>query len=156
MIKLVRVDERLVHGQVALAWTNSLGADSILIVNDSVKKDSLRQKTLKLAAPAGIKFVVKTVAEAKELLSGTKTEKYKLFVIVDNTADALELVRHVPAIRKINLGNMKMKEGARAITKSICVTQEDEANIREMGALDAEVLCQAIPTEKPEEALRLI
>ena len=56
MIKITRVDERLVHGQVAFAWTNSLGADCILVVNDEAAADKIRATTLKLAAPAGIKF----------------------------------------------------------------------------------------------------
>lgn len=51
MIKITRVDERLVHGQVAFAWTNSLGADCILVVNDEAAADKLRATTLKLAAP---------------------------------------------------------------------------------------------------------
>lgn len=54
MIKITRVDERLVHGQVAFAWTNSLGADCILVVNDEAAADKIRATTLKLAAPAGI------------------------------------------------------------------------------------------------------
>ena len=56
MIKITRVDERLVHGQVAFAWTNSLGADCILVVNDEAAADKIRATTLKLAAPAGIKY----------------------------------------------------------------------------------------------------
>ena len=48
MVKLVRVDERLVHGQVAFAWTNSLAADCIFVVNDAVAKDKLRATSLKL------------------------------------------------------------------------------------------------------------
>lgn len=54
MIKLLRVDERLIHGQVAFAWTNSLKADCILIVNDAVAADKLRSTSLKMAAPAGV------------------------------------------------------------------------------------------------------
>ena len=63
MIKITRVDERLVHGQVAFAWTNSLGADCILVVNDEAAADKIRATTLKLA-PAGIKFSIKSVADA--------------------------------------------------------------------------------------------
>ena len=48
MIKLLRVDERLIHGQVAFAWTNSLKADCILIVNDAVAADKLRRNSFKL------------------------------------------------------------------------------------------------------------
>ena len=66
MIKLVRLDERFIHGQVAFAWTNNLGADCIFIVNDEVASDKLRQTSLKLAAPAGVKFIVKNVEDAKK------------------------------------------------------------------------------------------
>lgn len=108
MIKLLRVDERLIHGQVAFAWTNSLKADCILIVNDAVAADKLRRNSLKMAAPAGVKFVVKTLKDAIPLLNGTKTDKYKLFLIVDNTSDALELVKNVKDVDHVNLGNMKL------------------------------------------------
>ena len=49
MIKLFRVDHRLLHGQVAFSWTSALGADCILIANDAVMKDDLRKTSIKLA-----------------------------------------------------------------------------------------------------------
>ena len=94
MIKLLRVDERLVHGQVALAWTNSLNADCIFVVNDDVRKDKLRLTTLKMAVPAGVKFVSKSVDDAVEVLNSGKTDKYKMLIVVDSVADA-----HVFGIR---------------------------------------------------------
>lgn len=156
MIKLTRVDERFVHGQVAFAWTNSLGADCIFVVSDAVASDKLRATSLKLAAPAGVKFVVKSVQEAIELLNGEKTNKYKIFLIVDNTKDALDLVEKVTDVRHINLGNMKMKEGRTFITNSIAVSEEDISNIKQMVTFGAEVECRAVPTEKKVMALDVI
>ena len=88
MIKLLRVDERLVHGQVALAWTNSLNADCIFVVNDAVRNDKLRLTTLKMAVPAGVKFVSKNVEDAIDALNSGKTDKYKMLVVVDSVVDA--------------------------------------------------------------------
>lgn len=51
MILLLRVDHRLLHGQVAFSWTQTLGADCILIANDAVAGDELRKTTMKLAKP---------------------------------------------------------------------------------------------------------
>ena len=133
MIKLMRLDERFIHGQVAFAWTNSLGADCI---------------SLKIAAPAGIKFIAKTIEQAKEILNGDKIKKYKVFLIVDNTKDALELIKSCRDIKQLNLGNMKMKEDRKAITSSICISQEDIDNIKQIELLDVEVECRAIPTDK--------
>ena len=148
MIKMLRLDERLIHGQVAFAWTNSLGADCIFVINDDVADNKLRMTSLTLAAPGGIKFVAKSVDDAIELLNGNKTDKYKLFLIVDNTADALRLVKEVKDVDHVNLGNMKVKEGAQGLTPSIAVTEADVENIREMLAAGAEVECRAVPTDK--------
>ena len=156
MIKLTRLDERFIHGQVAFAWTNHLGVDCIFIVNDEIANDKLRQTSLKLAAPAGVKFIVKTVAEAKAVLQGDKTKKYKIFLIVDNTADALELAKVSDEIRHINLGNMRSKEDRKSITNSVCVSEEDIKNIKELEALGVEVECRAVPTDRKTRALDLV
>ena len=68
MIKSIRVDYRLLHGQVAVSWTASLGADCLLLVSDTVKNDPLRLNALKMAKPSGTKVVVKNTAEAVEAL----------------------------------------------------------------------------------------
>ena len=153
MIKLLRVDERLIHGQVAFAWTNSLKADCILIVNDAVAADKLRSTSLKMAAPAGVKFVVKTLKDAIPLL---KTDKYKLFLIVDNTSDALELVKNVKDVDHVNLGNMKLTSERTMITPSLAVSEKEKEQIHEMVAAGAEVECRAVPTDKKVMAESLI
>lgn len=156
MIKLVRLDERFIHGQVAFAWTNNLGADCIFIVNDEVASDKLRQTSLKLAASAGVKFIVKNVEDAKKALLSEKTKKYKIFLIVDNTRDALELAKVSSEINQLNLGNMRMMEGRKSITNSICISDEDIENIKELEKLGVEVECRAIPTDKKVRALDLV
>ena len=156
MIKLVRLDERFIHGQVAFAWTNNLGADCIFIVNDEVASDKLRQTSLKLAAPAGVKFIVKNVEDAKKALLSGKTKKYKIFLIVDNTRDVLELAKVSSEIKQLNLGNMRMMEGRKSIANSICISDEDIENIKELEKLGVEVECRAIPTDKKVRALDLV
>ena len=156
MIKLVRLDERFIHGQVAFAWTNNLGADCIFIVNDEVASDKLRQTSLKLTAPAGVKFIVKNVEDAKKALLSGKTKKYKIFLIVDNTRDVLELAKVSSEIKQLNLGNMRMMEGRKSITNSICISDEDIENIKELEKLGVEFECRAIPTDKKVRALDLV
>ena len=148
MIKMLRLDESLIHCQVVCAWIIFLVAFCIFLFNDDVADNKLRMTSLKLAAPGGVKFVAKSVDDAIELLNGNKTDKYKLFLIVDNTADALRLVKEVKDVDHVNLGNMKVKEGAQALTPSIAVTEADVENIREMLAAGAEVECRAVPTDK--------
>ncbi len=156
MIKIMRLDERFIHGQVAFSWTNNLGANCIYIANDEVANDKLRQTSLKLAAPAGVKFFARTIEESKRILNGDKIKKYKVFVIVNNTADALELAKSVEEIRHLNLGNMKKTDSRRVITNSIAVDETDVENIKELVNLGVEVECRAIPTDKRVQALDIL
>ena len=64
MIKSLRVDHRLLHGQVAFSWTSHLGADCILLASDSLLNDELRLTTVKIARPPGIRLVAKNIDDS--------------------------------------------------------------------------------------------
>ena len=137
MIKLLRVDHRLLHGQVAFSWTNALGTDCILIANDSVPGDDIRKTTLKLSKPNGVKLVIKTGV----------TDKYKLFIIVESIHDARRMVEGCPSIRAINLGGTKKTPDKKAISKFIFATEQDVEDIRAMAAAGAEVELRQVPSD---------
>lgn len=73
MITLLRVDHRLLHGQVAFSWTQYVGADCILIANDSVPGDELRKTTIKLAKPPSVKLVIKNINDSIEAIKSGVT-----------------------------------------------------------------------------------
>lgn len=104
MVLMTRVDCRLLHGQTAVSWTSGLGADCILIANDSVATDDLRKTTMKLAKPAGAKLVIKNIEDSITALKSGVTDKYKLFIVVESIEDAAKLALAVPAVDKVNLG----------------------------------------------------
>ena len=85
MIKLLRVDHRLLHGQVAFSWSSHIGCDCILIANDSVLLDDLRLTTVKLAKPIGVKLVIKSIEDSIKAIKSGVTDKYKLFIVVESS-----------------------------------------------------------------------
>ena len=91
MIKMLRVDHRLLHGQVAFSWTGYLGVNCILIANDDCVTNDLRRTTLRLAKPSSCKLIVKGIEESIAALNSGKADKYNLFIVVDNVADAYRL-----------------------------------------------------------------
>ena len=101
MIKLLRVDHRLLHGQVAMAWTQSLDSDCILIANDAVVNDNIRKTTIKLAKPNGVKLVMKNIEDSIAALNAGVTDKYKLFIVVESIEDAYRLAKGYAGIRSI-------------------------------------------------------
>jgi len=88
MIQLLRVDHRLIHGQVVMSWMRSLEPTAILVANDSVPNDELRKSTLKMAKPTDVKLVIKTVADSIEAINSGKTDSYKLFILTESVEDA--------------------------------------------------------------------
>ena len=69
MIKLFRIDERLIHGQIAIKWSRHTGVDSIVVANNNAAANTMIQKSLKMAAPPGIKTVIKSIDDAIKTLN---------------------------------------------------------------------------------------
>lgn len=107
MIKLTRVDYRLIHGQVAMSWTHALDVDCILLASDAVAKDDMRKAALRLARPNGVKLVIKDVDAAIEALNSGVTDKYSLFIIAETIEDVYRLAKGCKDIKEINLGGTR-------------------------------------------------
>ena len=54
MIKVIRVDYRLIHGQVAISWVRKAGVDYLVVADDHAASDALVKMTMKLAQPSGV------------------------------------------------------------------------------------------------------
>lgn len=156
MIKMTRVDHRLLHGQVAFTWIRQVGADCILIANDAVAKDELRMSVLRMARPQGVKLVMKSVDDSIKALTSGVTDKYNLFIITESIEDAWRLCKAVPAIRELNIGGVKVEDGKRQISEAVFVSDEECARIRELDAAGVHVFVQMTPSERSDEAMKLI
>ncbi|EOH95428.1 PTS sugar transporter subunit IIB [Enterococcus pallens] len=148
MILLTRVDHRLLHGQVAFSWTQTIGADCILIANNDVPTNEIRKTTIKLAKPQGVKLVIKNIEDSIAALKSGVTDKYKLFIVVESIADAYKLAEAYPEIKRINLGGIKAKDGSRSIGKSVNVVPEEEELLKQLVEKGMEIDIQQVPSEK--------
>lgn len=147
MIKCLRVDHRLLHGQVAFSWTSALGADCILIASDDVMKDDLRKTTIKMAKPQGVKLVMKNIDDGIAAVNSGVTDKYKLFIVVESIKDAYRFVNETNAITSINLGGTKVAENTRNISKAVNITEEESELIKELIEKGCEVEIRMVPND---------
>ena len=139
MIKHLRIDNRLIHGQVAIMWLNSLGTEAIIVTNDKVAADPLQKMALPLAA-RGSKVLVFSIAEMIQYAKDNPNEQ--LFVIAKNPADALELLNSGVEIGDVNVGNAAPVAGTKykMVTNSIAATAEDAVVYRKIAELRGGVL----------------
>ena len=151
-----RVDERLIHGQVAMVWTNTVGATRILVANDEALKDEMVLSGLKMAKPAGVNLSITTVARAAKRLKENAYPGERVFVITKNIADMTKLIREGVEIGKVNVGNVAKREGSKNIKKSVNLTEQDIADIHEMIDAGHEVTAQMIPNESDQSILNYL
>ena len=147
MIKKLRVDYRLVNGPVAIYWSRALGVDCILVANDEVAKDEMRQSMLRISKPQGIKLVIKSMEDSIKAIKSGVTDKYKLFIVVNNVKDVERLTDAVPEINDVNLGVLPGVEGSRALSKAINVTADDTETLKHLLSKGIRMEIQQVPTE---------
>jgi PTS system mannose-specific IIB component/fructoselysine and glucoselysine-specific PTS system IIB component len=156
MIKLLRIDDRLLHGQVALTWTPSLGADTLVIANDKVAKDEFQKMTLGLAKPAGTKLYIKSVTDTIVFLNDEKFRNLKILLLVNSVNDAASIAAELKEIRSINFGGLRTREGARQISKAIALTEEDISIINTLAADGIELEIRQVPSDKKQLVQELV
>lgn len=144
-IVLVRVDDRLIHGQVVVGWTRNVGANHIVVADDEVAKDSTQKMLLKMATPVGVKASILTVAEAAEQLAGEKFGNDKVMVLVRDPLALLELVKGGVNMTKVNIGNVRAAEGRERLTKEVAASPEEIAAWKELDKLGIELEALWLP-----------
>jgi fructoselysine and glucoselysine-specific PTS system IIB component len=156
MIKLVRVDHRLVHGQVAFSWTKYLDADCILIANDALTGDELKKSAMKLATPTGVKLVMKSVGDSITALNSGVTDKYKLLVLLESIEDAYRITEKVKSVKSVNLGGMKNAPDRKQISKAVHVSDSDVELLKKMRADGIEFEIRLVPNDAEQDPMKLI
>lgn len=156
MVELLRVDQRLLHGQVAVTWVSEVQPDSILIANDEIMSDEISKMALKMVKPNGVKLAIRTIDGGAEILNNPLSKDLKIFVIVKTVQDALRLVEKVNDIHAVNIGGIKKKEGAKLVAAATYVNDEDCKTIEKLCTKVEKVYFQMVPADQPKEALGLI
>lgn len=147
MIKLLRVDHRLLHGQVAVSWSSYLGVDCILLANDKLLEDPLMMASVKLAKPQGVKVVAKTIEDSIEAVKSGVTDKYKLFIVCGNVKDACRLAEELE-INYINIGETRAAEGRKAISTNVFINEEEKRLLTETAGAGIKIEIQSLPSQK--------
>ncbi len=147
MIKLFRVDHRLLHGQVAVSWYGAVGADCILIANDDVPKDPIRKASIKMAKPSGSKLVMQSIDRSIESLNSGITDKYHLMIIVESINDAYRIISKMNNKPKVlNLGGTKETSETKILAPSVNTSSMDEKQLKELIEQGVKVEVQQVST----------
>lgn len=130
MIALFRVDHRLLHGQVIYSWLKSIDCNVILIANDNVAQDEVRQQLLKLSAPVDKKLLIRTIEKSTAILRNPKNQPAKFFIITENIHDAWQLTEQITDVEKINIGSIKSSGDTEKVNNAVFLNHQDKIILR--------------------------
>ena len=152
-ITALRVDDRLIHGQVAMTWTKQLAVQGIVVANDEAANDNTQKMALKMAVPGGIKSLIKPVDEAIRILNNPKASKMRILVLTRTVKDALKVRQSVGEIGFLNVGNTGRFDGIDVseklvLTPTIMLTKTEQQALKDLVALDPKTCMQQVPNDE--------
>ncbi len=153
-ILLTRIDNRLIHGQVATQWNSTLGANLILVANDDVAGNKMRQNLMNMAAPTGVATRFFSLQKTIDVIHKASPKQH-IFLVAENPSDVLTLVKGGVPIRKVNIGNMHMSEGKRQVATSVAVDDADVAAFKELQDLGVGLEIRRVPSTPAEDINKL-
>ncbi len=122
---MVRVDSRLIHGQVVETWLPHTGANCLLVVNDDLASNDCMRAVMELAVPQAVHTVFCRFAEAADAIHEIDRKGERAILLCASSEDALRLFRSGVHYASLNIGNLHFAEGKVEITPSVYFSAED-------------------------------
>lgn len=148
-IILVRVDDRLIHGQVVAVWLRALPADRILVIDDTTANDAFLREVLVLAAPPGVPVEVLGVADGAPRARELAASPERAYLLLRTPATALALRQAGVEFEALNVGGLGMKPGRRSIHRTIAASPEELEAMRRLEELGTHVELRIVPDDRP-------
>ena len=147
---LARVDSRLLHGQVATAWTKTTGPSRIIVVSDAVAKDDLRKRLIEQAAPPGVKANVIPVDKMIEISKDPRFGNTKALLLFENPQDVLRAVEGGVDIKEVNVGSMAHSVGKVVVSKVLSMGQDDVDTFEKLKAKGIKFDVRKVPNDSKD------
>lgn len=148
-IVLTRIDDRLIHGQVVMAWVRQTKGNRIVIVDDPLSRDAFMQKVFRAAAPPSIRVEILATAAARELLAGEPERGERVIVLVKAPCTIEELMNGGIALGPVILGGMGSNRSRTKFYKDISASEEEVGCIRRILQKGGSMQYQRVPDECP-------
>ncbi len=143
----VRVDNRLVHGQVIETWLPYTNASHLLVVNDDLAADQLRRTIIFLAVPSRINLQFLTIEAAVTALAAINPDENNTLMLVADCRDALRVFNAGVLFPVLNVGNLHYGPGKRQICSHVALSEEDEACLVQLKAHSVKLDFRCVPNE---------
>lgn len=149
-IKLLRIDDRLIHGQVAITWAKDTRISRIIVVSDEVAANPIQKALLSQAAPPDVKANVVTLDKLIEVYFHPLFMNVKVMLLFTNPADVVTAYENGVYFNTVNIGGMKFTDGKQMVTHFISVDQTDIDAFKTLDKQDIELEIRKVPSDRKQ------
>ncbi|MCC7129496.1 MAG: hypothetical protein B6D39_07185 [Anaerolineae bacterium UTCFX2] len=150
-VRHVRMDNRLIHGQILVLWNAALNINHIIVCNDQVANDPLQVAVLKAVAPADAKVSVMTVQETVDYCLDPKSEKENIFILAKYPEDGWGLVEKGLKLPVLNLGNQAYVRNSKKISNTVFLTEAGVKALKAIHDAGIKITCRMLPDSSDAE-----
>lgn len=144
-IEIIRVDDRLIHGQVAIGWTRSRGINTILAIDDATAKDRMQCQLMKMATPPGVTPYFLTVEDAAEKILNDTYKNKKVMILVKGPTELLALLEKGIEMSEVNIGNQRSGENKIQLASQMFATEEELNLWKQISNKGIKLYAQGVP-----------
>ena len=148
-LELVRVDDRLIHGQVVVGWGRVLNPDVLVLADDEVAQNDWEQELYRMGVPPEIEVEFTSVADAAVGLEALTHDARRAIVLVGDVASLRRLCDGAPSVRKVNLGGVHREGDRRQRLPYLFLDEREAAELRLLEARGIEITAQDLPSAAP-------
>lgn len=149
-VTLLRIDDRLIHGQVVEGWVPYLKVDLVVVVSDAAAGDDIQTALMKMALPPSVGLLVLPVAGAAAALTGPQMTARKALVLVPGPAEALALIEQGVAVDRVNVGGLHHTVGKVQLGRALFLDEKDRLALKALAAKGLRLEGRALPGDAEE------
>ena len=155
-IVLVRIDDRLVHGQIVQGWLKILDVNIILVVSDIVTLDTMQQMLMTMAVPGNIKLDIKNLKDATNGITNGQYDKERVMILAVSPSDILYMIEAGADFKSVNVGGMHFISGKRQLLRNLCVNDNDVESLYKIHIKSVEIEGRVLPEDEKKDIIPLI
>jgi len=148
MIKLVRIDDRLIHGQVVVGWGQPLNVGFIVLIDDAVRASPWEQDLYRMGVPPEIEVIFASISEAAARLEVWDQDPRAGIVLTPDVATLASLTEHCHRVRRVNIGGIHHRAGRTERLRFVYLSDTEVDQLRRLAAQGIEVTAQDVPTAR--------
>lgn len=155
-VKHVRIDNRLVHGQVVVTWLQAERATTIVVANDVIAGDEFQKTMLLAVKPPSVHELILSIDDALAYIRDPAHASEQIFLLVKDPADALRLHQGGLGVDTMNVGNMAFAGGAKRVTRTVFVTPRDVEAFKALSDAGVHLTARMMPTDGRNDFMKLM